>query len=378
MPSGTPDSLRSSPPGRQSCRFRHQKKAKRGNAEHARQCLQWSEVVSQVLQGDSEREKSPQELSTGKDFSIVITGVESVMSFAADSLIFHQAAVSGLSYDAVLRHLLNLRLPSKQQLPEAPTASRVQNPLFPESYVDLTGQPTTDKRPMPVWILCGGDGTGHQASLASGLNVLAKLRRTNRVQPHLFILDPGRRIKASPDVLQGLHERRELLFSRGAPEEALEEPEMRPCTTQYLNNPGTIDYDVPWRPVLCLNEAHSMLPTIDEAIAASERFRLFDNAATLAHITLDTSFKKNLLTCQKELHEAGVKGVAGLWGGEPGEIPPPPRAMTLDMFASEAESVGATVFLAVHGDIAQDGTLQNLLESYEVPYTGAWSFRERV
>ena len=34
------------------------------------------------------------------------------------------------------------------------------------------------------------------------------------------------------------------------------------------------------------------------------------------------------------------------------------------------KEVGATVFIAVHGGIGEDGTLQSMLETFEVPYTG--------
>ena len=65
------------------------------------------------------------------------------------------------------------------------------------------------------------------------------------------------------------------------------------------------------------------------------------------------------------------QGVAALWGGDYTALPLPPRLLSLDQFANEAEDRGVTVFMAMRGGSASDGTIQAWLDSYGVPYTGA-------
>ncbi|XP_022883256.1 uncharacterized protein LOC111400008, partial [Olea europaea var. sylvestris] len=47
-----------------------------------------------------------------------------------------------------------------------------------------------------------------------------------------------------------------------------------------------------------------------------------------------------------------------------------PKRYTLDQWIKQAKKVEATVFIAVHGGIGEDGTLQSLLEAEGVSYTG--------
>ncbi|KAL6002922.1 hypothetical protein ACLOJK_023144 [Asimina triloba] len=47
-----------------------------------------------------------------------------------------------------------------------------------------------------------------------------------------------------------------------------------------------------------------------------------------------------------------------------------PVKFKLDQWVKHAKEVQATVFIAAHGGIGEDGTLQSLLEAAGVPYTG--------
>ncbi len=329
------------------------------------QSLRWQETLDAMIREMESQEPSIASLCKGEDFSISVTGVDSILPFAMDSLIFQQAAVSGLSHRCVLIHLLNLKLPKTWQIPATAETPEKWNPFYPETYVE--GELAAhDQRPAQVWILCGGDNVGHQASLASGLNALLKLRSMNDVQPYLFILDCGRRMGATPEVLKALIERRDGLMEQGVPEEEL----MEECTKKYLASPRAVERDMPWKPVWCVHDAHTLVPTIDEAIEASDRYRELTVSATVSHTTLTSDYEDMLLAFQAELKESGVEGVCSLFGGKVDELPPAARMMTLDVFATEAASVGATVFSTVHGDIAQDGMLQDFLRSYGIVCTG--------
>ena len=329
------------------------------------QSLRWQETLDELIREMEDEEPAIASLCKGEDFSISVTGVDSILPFAMDSLIFQQAAVSGLSHRCVLIHLLNQKLPETWKIPGTAETPQQWNPFYPETYVE--GEPSAlDQRPAQVWILCGGDSVGHQASLASGLNALLKLRSMNDVQPYLFILDCGRRMGATPEVLKGLIDRRNGLIERGVPEEEL----MEECTKAYLDSPRAVEREISWKPVWCVHDAHSLVPTIDEAIEASDRYRELTVSATVSHTTLTSDYEEMLLAFQAELQESEVVGVCTLFGGKVDELPPAARMMTLDAFATEAANVGATVFLAVHGDIAQDGMLQDFLNSYGLVYTG--------
>ncbi|KAG0477025.1 hypothetical protein HPP92_013866 [Vanilla planifolia] len=52
-------------------------------------------------------------------------------------------------------------------------------------------------------------------------------------------------------------------------------------------------------------------------------------------------------------------------------IDEPPKKLSLEQWIMQAKEAEATVFIAVHGGIGEDGTLQSLLEAAGVPYTGS-------
>eukprot|EP00210_Caulerpa_lentillifera_P009121 g8697.t1 len=337
--------------------------------EETKQTLgdQWIETEPQP---ELEKSKEPRD-----DFSVVITGVDTNITMATDSILFQQAAASGMSHATVLRHLLDIGLPSDYKLMPVENEPKTSNPLFPEynnsSEVDDKHSSETpyseELKPMQVWILCGGDGTGHQSSLSAGLNALMKLKRTNYIKPHLFVLDPARRTSASPDVLKGLYERRNDLMNRGISEDCLPEE----CRMEYLKCPRTTSFDLMWNPVWCLNYAHSLSRTLDEAIEESDRTRMIEQTAVCSRKDFMKDFRTIQLICQKELTQAGVSGVSSIWGGDSEELGPPPRMMTLEHFVIEAKEVGAMVFIAANGEVAQSGALQDLLDTHNVQYTGS-------
>lgn len=54
------------------------------------------------------------------------------------------------------------------------------------------------------------------------------------------------------------------------------------------------------------------------------------------------------------------------------------RRFSLGDWVEEAKGAGAVVFLAVHGGIGEDGTIQGILEEHGVPYTGSGSAASRL
>ncbi len=55
-----------------------------------------------------------------------------------------------------------------------------------------------------------------------------------------------------------------------------------------------------------------------------------------------------------------------------------PERMSLEAFCEDAKAEGAFVFLALHGGEGEDGTLQALLDRYDVPYNGSGPEASRV
>jgi D-alanine-D-alanine ligase-like ATP-grasp enzyme len=55
-----------------------------------------------------------------------------------------------------------------------------------------------------------------------------------------------------------------------------------------------------------------------------------------------------------------------------------PRKLLLQEWIMEAKQKNAVVFIAVHGGIGEDGTLQSLLQASKVPFTGSGSKASRL
>lgn len=357
----------------------HLREAKNGNGAKFSRIRQ---LETEVLKEDNEmfdegwvEPDTDEPMKSRDDFSVVITGVRSDMSLSTNSLLFQQAAASGLPHASVLRHLLEIGLPDDYKLSPVENQPRTNNPLFPECYNESDNENTSqtetfwieEPKPLQVWILCGGDGTGHQSSFSAGLNVLMKMKRARYTQPSLFVLDPGRRTSASPGVLKRLYKRRNELLKKGISEEDMPDE----CKMEYLKSPNATKFDLPWHPVWCLDDAHSLCSTLDEAIEESDRTRLMEQTAVSARKDYMNAFREIQVICQKDLDQAGVSGVASLWGGDVEEIGPPPRMVTLETFVSEAKEIGAVVFLAVNGTVVQSGDLQDFFETHNVQYTGS-------
>ncbi|CAI5928973.1 unnamed protein product, partial [Closterium sp. NIES-64] len=71
------------------------------------------------------------------------------------------------------------------------------------------------------------------------------------------------------------------------------------------------------------------------------------------------------------VHAAGPGGAGGRFGDV--DVRVAPRQMLLRDWVAAAKAQGAVVFIAVHGGIGEDGTLQHLLEREGVPFTGSGS-----
>ncbi|GMH40730.1 hypothetical protein BSKO_08634 [Bryopsis sp. KO-2023] len=369
-----------------------------------------------------------EDLCTGSNYTVVVTDVNLSGSFQSSSLLFQQAACVGLSHSSLLRHFVNLALARAglDPLTSLPPEPKLWNPLFNDLYpkeqgtddVDdddedeadedyyekeygMDGEPTEDSasedimaifsepfeeeaasgeeeeaweeaqqkdRAQQIWVLCGGDGPGQQISFHSGINAWLKLRRSNDLQVTPSVLIPEEYSSGKRERLESLLDRRNRFLNEGVPEEVVDTYE--DLTLEYIRNPKPMGCQLDWRMVMTLDPVSALAPTLDEALESAERRLLATNTAPTMRDTEMVGMLESELICQHQLAFAGVQGVGGLWGGEL-ESAPIARMMTLHFYALEAQSLRSIVHLAMHGDLAEDGTLQHFLEDYDILYTGS-------
>ncbi|MDA2922258.1 hypothetical protein MYX07_03250 [Patescibacteria group bacterium AH-259-L07] len=93
-----------------------------------------------------------------------------VSGMEQNSFLFQQASRVGMTHSEVLRHILQ-------------NACRRYGIKFPKESL------SQHKKRKPVHIIFGGDNSERQVSLMSGTNVWLKLRRSQRYEPHPYLLD---------------------------------------------------------------------------------------------------------------------------------------------------------------------------------------------
>lgn len=132
---------------------------------------------------------------------------------------------------------------------------------------------------------------------------------------------------------------------------------------------GGLDF----RGVWCLSYHTSLQHTVEEIIGTADRILKIETRVAHSRLPYMTEYQATREQAQQELYYAGVEGIGGLWGGDPNDLGPSPRYMQLREFAIEAKQIGAVVFMAVHGSVGGDGTLQQYFDANDVIYTGVYT-----
>lgn len=160
-----------------------------------------------------------------------------------------------------------------------------------------------------VWVLFGGETSERQVSLMSGTNVWLKLQSWPDLEVEPFLLTAS----------------------------------------------DTTEHDMLEKSIWSLPYASVLRHTVEEVVEGCEE-------------SLQPEAGKLVASLQNEV-------TRDLYGGECDTTPDfgadLPKKSTLREWLSEAEKNKVMVFLAVHGGIGEDGTLQKLLEEREIPFTGS-------
>ncbi|KAL2635787.1 hypothetical protein R1flu_007266 [Riccia fluitans] len=248
-----------------------------------------------------------------EDGFVVFSDINLMSGMEQTSFLFQQAAKVGLSHAGVLGTILRSACSRSSRSPVLANVDSLARKA--ESGSDGSSESTTKQK---VFVLFGGDSSERQVSLISGTNVWLNLRtfKDLDVSPWLLSSRPSR----SSDVL--------------AEEE---------------------------KSVWALPYSFVLRHTVEEVVDGCRESIQENETANSTSILRDQ--------VQFELSEdssVSSLGAAGMMFKE--DIP---REVSLAEWIEEAKESKAVVFIAVHGGIGENGTLQSLLEDAGVPFTGS-------
>ncbi|KAL0450949.1 UNVERIFIED_CONTAM: D-alanine--D-alanine ligase [Sesamum latifolium] len=250
--------------------------------------------------------------------TILFTDINLISGMEQTSFLFQQASKVGFSHSNILRTVIQracLRFPNLHQY------SVVSSPILraKSSQINTSFPKHQDLR--KVFVIFGGDTSERQVSLMSGTNVWLNLQAFDDLEviPCLLAPENGYPLNTDSDKTK-------------------------------LGESSKIVWTLPYSIVL----RHTTEEVLDACIEAIEPAR----AALTSHL------RKQVMD---ELME-GLKNHDWFRGFDISDDLP--KRYSLDQWVKQAKEVGATVFIAVHGGIGEDGTLQSLLEAEGVPYTG--------
>ncbi|PSS34736.1 D-alanine--D-alanine ligase [Actinidia chinensis var. chinensis] len=253
--------------------------------------------------------------------TIIFTDINLISGMEQTSFLFQQASKVGFSHSNILRTIIQHAC---SRFPSLASYNNVSGPL-PRTGRSKSSQLTKvfperqDVR--KVFVIFGGDTSERQVSLMSGTNVWLNLQAFDdlEVTPCLLASTKGYSSKTEP-----------------------EDKEMD-VTSRTV-------WSLPYSLVL----RHTTEEVLDACIEAIEPAR----AALTSQ--LRNQVMDDLMKGLKQQNWFAGFDISG----------EPPVNLTLKQWIKLAKEFQATVFIAVHGGIGEDGTLQSLLEAEGVPYTG--------
>ncbi|XP_012089736.1 uncharacterized protein LOC105648070 isoform X1 [Jatropha curcas] len=242
--------------------------------------------------------------------TILFTDINLISGMEQTSFLFQQASKVGFSHSNILRSIIHhacLRFPNLASIND------ISDHLPRRSRSSQLAEAFSKQEgARKVFVIFGGDTSERQVSLMSGTNVWLNLQAFDdlNVTPCLLAPSSGQSSDASSRAV--------------------------------------------WLMPYSLVLRHTTEEVLDACIEAVEPAR----AALTSHL-------RNQVT--SELME-GLKKHNWFRGFDISDELP--TRFSLEEWVKLAKEVQATVFIAVHGGIGEDGTLQSLLEAGGVPYTG--------
>lgn len=259
-----------------------------------------------------------------KSGTVIFSDINLISGMEQTSFLFQQAAQVGLSHTGILRTIIQracARFPKLYSYAERACSSE---------RFKLSG--LHKNRPDPrqkVFVLFGGDTSERQVSLMSGTNVWLNLRACSDLDVTPFLLS-----EETTDSFLQIHERKEQ----------------------------KVESKMVWLLPYSLVLRH----TVEEVVGAC-RQAIEPGRAEM------TSMLRDQVILDLQEHISSNNWFSGF------DISfEAPEILTLEKWIIRAKEVGATVFIAVHGGIGEDGTLQSMLETFEVPYTGPGVSASRI
>ncbi|KAJ9185445.1 hypothetical protein P3X46_005083 [Hevea brasiliensis] len=242
--------------------------------------------------------------------TIVFTDINLISGMEQTSFLFQQASKVGFSHSNILRSIIHRAC---LRFPNLALNNNISDHL-PRRSKSLQLTETFSKREgtRKVFVIFGGDTSERQVSLMSGTNVWLSLQ-------------------------------------------AFDDLDVIPCLLAPSNgNSSDASSRAVWSLPYSLVLRHTTEEVLDACIEAIEPAR----AALTSHL-------RNQVT--NDLMK-GLKKHSWFKGFDiADEIP---TRFSLEEWIKLVKEVQATVFIAVHGGMGEDGTLQSLLEAEGVPYTG--------
>nr|XP_043621759.1 uncharacterized protein LOC122593415 [Erigeron canadensis] len=237
---------------------------------------------------------------------VIFTDINLISGMEQTSFLFQQASKVGFSHSNILRTIIQRAC---LRFPSLASYICESKPSYTRS------KKSEHEGARKVFVIFGGDTSERQVSLMSGTNVWLNLQ-----------------VAGDLDVT--------------------------PCLLAPANDDSSDQKDDSLRTVWSLPYSLVLRHTTEEVLDACTEALEPDRAALTSHL------RKQVMD---ELAN-GFKNHSWFTGFDISDEPP--MKLTLQNWIKLAKEVQATVFIAVHGGIGEDGTLQALLEAEGVPYTG--------
>lgn len=248
---------------------------------------------------------------------VIFTDINLISGMEQTSFLFQQASKVGFSHSNILKTII---LGACLRFPSLASYISESKPSPTSSKSSKLGQLLSEHQgARKVFVIFGGDTSERQVSLMSGTNVWLNLQ-------------------VSEDL------------------------EVTPC----LLAPGIDLKDVSSRTVWSLPYSLVLRHTTEEVLDACTE------ALEPARAALTSQLRKQVMD---ELSK-GLNNHNWFTGFDISDELP--MKFTLENWIKLAKEVQATVFIAVHGGIGEDGTLQSMLEAEGVPYTGPGFSASRI
>ncbi|KAL2500278.1 D-alanine--D-alanine ligase family [Forsythia ovata] len=256
---------------------------------------------------------------TSQSGTIVFTDINLISGMEQTSFLFQQASKVGFSHSNILRTIIRRAC---SRFPNLLGYNIVSSSSFRRSKFSHVNEAFLKHQDVQkIFVIFGGDTSERQVSLMSGTNVWLNLNAFDDLDVIPCLLAPTNGYSSHPNsdkTDSGASSR--IVWS--LPYSVV----LRHTTEEVLD--ACIEAIEPVRAALTSHLRSQVMDDIMEGLKKHDWFRGFDISDEL------------------------------------------PKRYTLYQWIKQAKEVEARVFIAVHGGIGEDGTLQSLLEAEGVPHTG--------